>query len=62
MTIGISQHKHISMDFEAAAKLGQQRGNFAAQMAAATQGASAQGENAQPVVLGMAFLDVGKSQ
>ena len=62
MTIGISQSKHISMDFEAAARLGQQKGNFAAQMASASA-QEAQGDgSAQSVVLGMAFLDVGKSQ
>ena len=62
MTIGISQSKHISMDFEVAGRLGQQRGNFATQMASASA-QEAQGDgSAQPVVLGMAFLDVGKSQ
>ena len=62
MTIGISQSKHISMDFEAATKLGQQKGNFAAQMAAARAQETQSGGDAQPIVLGMAFLDVGKSQ
>lgn len=62
MTIGISSNKHISMDFEAAKKLGQQRGNFAAQMAAARAQETQSGGDAQPVVLGMAFLDVGASQ
>ncbi len=62
MTIGISSNKHISMDFEAAAKLGQQKGNFAAQMAAVRAQEQQGNDNAQPVVLGIAFLDVGKSQ
>lgn len=57
MTIGISQHKYISMDYEAAAKLGQQKGNFAAEMAAANNA-----KEKEPVVLGIAFLDVGGNQ
>jgi len=62
MSLGISQHTYISMDYEAAAKLGRQKGNFAVQMAAA-QGQAAQGAaNTEPVVLGMAFLDVGGNQ
>ena len=62
MTIGISQSKHISMDFEAVARLGQQKGNFAAQMASARAQEAQSGGSVQPVVLGMAFLDVGGSQ
>ncbi len=62
MSIGISQNKYISMDYEAAAKLGQQKGNFAAQMASARAQEAAGDENVQPVVLGIAFLDVGGNQ
>lgn len=62
MSLGISQHTYISMDYEAAAKPGRQKGGFAAQMAA-TQGQAAQGAaNSEPVVLGIAFLDVGGNQ
>ncbi len=62
MTIGISQQKYISMDYEAAKKLGQQKGNFAAQMASARAQETQGDKNAQPVVLGIAFLDVGGNQ
>ncbi|MBE5880775.1 MAG: hypothetical protein E7289_00470 [Lachnospiraceae bacterium] len=62
MTIGVSQHKYISMDYEAAAKMGRQKGNFAEQMATVQGQATQRNGNAEPVVLGMAFLDVGGNQ
>ena len=59
MTIGVSQRTHISMDFEAASKMGRQKAGFADEMSLA-QGAGS--DCKEPVVLGMAFLPVGQNQ
>ena len=63
MSIGITHHKYISMDYEAAARKAKQKGDFAANMTAVQgQAQSANSTGAEPIVLGMAFLDVGANQ
>ena len=62
MEIGITNQTTVSMDYEATARLGRQKGDFTAQMSAVgTQGAQGT-ENQQPYVLGIGFLNVNPGQ
>lgn len=62
MAIGITNQTTISMDYEAVARLGRQKGDFTAQMSAVgIQGMQGE-ESQQPYVLGIGFLKVSSSQ